>query len=153
MNNKGLAFLITLLLLRLVIGGAMFEAGLDKFLSGTFSATGYLSHGTGPFTSLFQNLTTDIAALNQLVMWGEMLVGVALILGVLVRFASFWGAVMMLLYYLPYLPPTNGWISQQIIYLIVFLLFMFSGAGYFQGLDSLVRQFEGKMHWLRYISG
>lgn len=150
------AFYITLFLARIALGGLMFEAGVSKLLSGTFSAAELLGESSGPFAEFFLSLANNpdlLPIINNLVMWGELLVGVALILGILVRFASFWGALMMLLYYLPSLPPASGWINQQIIYLLLFVLFMFSGAGYFLGLDSLAAKFERTKHPLRIILG
>ena len=144
---------ITCLIVRLALGGAMLEAGLDKLISGDFSVVGYLEHGSGPFASWFSTLVGEAAALDYLVIWGEILIGTALILGILVRFTSFWGAVMMLLYYLPYLPPSNGWISEQIIYLLVFVMFMFTGIGYYWGLDRLFIRFEEESHPLRFLLG
>jgi thiosulfate dehydrogenase [quinone] large subunit len=144
---------ITFLILRIVLGGAMLEAGLNKLVSGGFSMAGYVSHGSGPFASWFTNLASVSGVLSPLVMWGELLVGVALIFGVLLRFGSFWGAIMMVLYYLPYLPPENGWISQQIIYMLVFIALIFSGSGYFLGIDRLAMNIEKKWPGLRLILG
>jgi thiosulfate dehydrogenase [quinone] large subunit len=141
------------LVLRIVLGGVMLEAGLNKLLSGNFTISGYVSHGSGPFASWFTNLATASSALSSIVIWGELLVGVALILGVLLRFGSFWGAIMMVLYYLPYLPPQNGWISQQIIYMLVFITIMFSGSGYFLGIDKLAITLEKKWSGLRLLLG
>lgn len=141
------------LVLRIVLGGVMLEAGLNKLLSGNFTISGYISHGSGPFASWFTNLASASNALSSLVIWGELLVGVALILGVLLRFGSFWGAIMMVLYYLPYLPPQNGWISQQIIYMLVFITLIFSGSGYFLGIDRLAINMEKKRPRLRLILG
>jgi thiosulfate dehydrogenase [quinone] large subunit len=153
-NNLQLrSFHIMFLVLRIVLGGVMLEAGLNKLLSGNFTISGYVSHGSGPFASWFTNLATASSALSSIVIWGELLVGVALILGVLLRFGSFWGAIMMVLYYLPYLPPQNGWISQQIIYMLVFITIMFSGSGYFLGIDKLAITLEKKWSGLRLLLG
>jgi thiosulfate dehydrogenase (quinone) large subunit len=150
------AFDITLLALRVLLGGLFLEAGLDKLFSGNFSAIGFLSRSQGPFTSFYMGLannTSLLPVLNNLVIWGEILIGIALILGILVRFASFWGIVQMILYYTVSLPPSNGWISQHIIYIAVFVVFMSSGTGYFFGLDRLVVKLEEKEHPLRLLCG
>lgn len=150
------ALYILLFILRIAMGWLMLEAGLTKILSGNFTAASFLNRAVGPFAGLFQNLaaSTDIlTVINSLVMWGEFLIGVALILGILVRFASFWGAIMMLVYYLPSLPPATGWITQQIIYMLAFIIFMFTGVGYFLGIDRFARKFEEERHWLRFFLG
>jgi len=147
------SFHIILFILRIVLGGVMLEAGLNKLLSGDFSISGYVSHGSGPFANWFAHFVSASTTLSQLVMWGEILVGVALISGAFLRFGSFWGALMMVLYYLPYLPPENGWVSQQIIYMLIFITLMFSGSGYFLGIDRLAKNLEKKWPGLRWILG
>ena len=144
---------IPYLIMRLALGGALLEAGMDKLINGSFSAVGYLQNSTGPFASLFSTLAGNAGVLDYLVVWGEILIGIALVSGAFVRFASFWGAILMLLYYLPHLPPPNGWISQQIIYLLVFITLMFNGIGYFWGLDVFAKKLEEESHPLRILFG
>jgi thiosulfate dehydrogenase [quinone] large subunit len=146
------SFHIMFFILRIVLGGMMLEAGLDKAIGG-FSMAGYVSHGSGPFASWFAHMASASAALSPLVMTGEILIGLALIFGILLRFGSFWGAVLMILYYLPYLPPENGWISKQIIYLLVFVTLMFSRSGYFLGIDRFFTGLEEKWPGLRILLG
>lgn len=129
----------------------MFEAGLDKLLSGSFSAAAYIQHGTGPFARLFSGLIPDIAALNFFVISAEIIIGIALIFGILVRLASYGGCLMMLAYYIPYLPPSSGWISEQIICLLVFITLIFSSIGYFLGLDTLFIRFEKQTRPARWL--
>ncbi|MEJ2739176.1 MAG: DoxX family protein [Dehalococcoidia bacterium] len=155
-DSKNTAYKVTLLILRIALGGLMFEAGLTKLLSGTFSAAGFLEHVSGPFAGFYTGITGNPAFLgitNVLVPWGETLIGIAIILGIAVRFASFWGIILMFLYYTAALPPANGWISQEIIYIAVFLTFMFTGTGYYLGLDRLAIKLEEKRHSLRILLG
>ena len=144
---------IPILILRFAMGGLMLQSGLTKLLSGKFSAAGYLQNGIGPFADLFSNLTPNIALLNNIVIWSEIAIGIALVFGLFVRLASYGGSLMMILYYLPYLPPTSGWINQQIIYLIVFIVLIFSGVGYFLGLDTLFIGLENNKKRTRWIFG
>jgi thiosulfate dehydrogenase [quinone] large subunit len=147
------SFHIMFFILRIVLGAVMLEAGLNKLISGDFSMSGYVSHGSGPFASFFAHFASVSGALSPLVIWGEILIGLSLILGVFLRFGAFWGAIMMVLYYLPYLPPENGWISQQIIYMLVFITLLFSGSGYFLGIDRLAMKLENKWPGFRLILG
>ena len=72
-----------------------------------------------------------------MVVWGEILIGLCLILGFLVRFASFWGIVMMLLFYFASFPPEYAFlIDEHIIYALILVFFMVSNAGHFWGLDK-----------------
>ena len=150
------AYYLTLMILRVLLGGLFLEAGLDKLFSGSFSAAGFLSASKGPFAGFYSGLASNTGLLplvNNLVIWGEILIGIALILGILVRFASFWGIVQMILYYTVSLPPSTGWINQNIVYIAVFLAFMFSGIGYFMGLDRSIETLEKRRHPLRFIAG
>jgi thiosulfate dehydrogenase [quinone] large subunit len=144
---------IMITILRIVLGGAMLEAGLDKLISGDFSISGYVSHGSGPFADLFTHLASVSGALSPLVIWGEILIGLSLILGIFLRFGAFFGAILMIMYYLPYLPQENGWVSQQIIYMLVFVTMIFSNNGYFFGIDRLAMKLENKLPGLRLILG
>jgi thiosulfate dehydrogenase [quinone] large subunit len=149
-------FDITFFILRIILGGVMFEAGLTKLLSQNFTAAGLLEHASGPFAGFYASIAGSPSMLpitNVLVPWGEFLIGTAIILGIVVRFASFWGIILMILYYTTSLPPENGWISQQIIYLLVFLNFIFAGAGYFLGLDQMMVRLEEQRHPLRILLG
>jgi thiosulfate dehydrogenase [quinone] large subunit len=80
---------------------------------------------------------------DQLNIWGLTLIGLALILGLAVRPASFFGAIMMLLYYfVQFLDNTaQGYIDYHIIYIFIFILFMAGGAGHVFGLDSMLSRY------------
>lgn len=143
---------IGMLILRLILGGAMLEAGLEKLING-FSAEEYLEHGTGPLAGWFSGLTGGTEVINGIVIWGEILIGMALILGLLLRLASLGGAVMMVLYYLPYLPPSSGWINNQMVYMFIFIALILSGIGYYFGLDRYFINLEEKKSPLRLLFG
>ncbi len=128
--------------LRLTMGWIFVWAGFDKLIRG-FSAEGFLVHATkGPFSGMFQSITDNAAALTaveQLVIWGEILIGVALIFGVLTRFAALWGAAMMLLFYLAQLPPAhNPFMEYYLIYVLVLAALGTLGAGRILGLDAVI---------------
>ncbi len=135
-NQK--CFSITLVVLRVVLGVQLLLAGIAKF--GDWSAAGYLNGASGPFAGFFQSLAGSpfVDALNA---WGLVLIGLALILGLMVRPASFFGAILMLLYYFAHFEQNtaHGFIDSHIIYIIVFVLFMSGGVGHVFGLDSLAR--------------
>ena len=128
--------------LRLTMGWIFVWAGFDKLIRG-FSVEGFLVHATkGPLSGMFQSIADNGAALGvieQLVIWGEILIGIALIFGVLTRFAAFWGATMMLLFYLAQLPPEhNPFMEYYLIYVLVLGALGALGAGRIMGLDALI---------------
>lgn len=129
---------LTLLLLRLSLGWLFFYAGFSKFAG--FSAKAYLLNLKGPFASLFLPLAGNMLV-DQLVMWGLTLIGLCLILGVLIRFASFWGIVMMILFYLSVYPPEHAFlVDDHIIYIAIFLTLMVSNAGHAYGFDKTLEK-------------
>ena len=139
--------------LRIVLGLQFLLAGLDKF--GGWSASGYLSGATGPFATIFQSMAGN-PLVDQLNIWGLTLIGLALIFGLAVRPASFFAAIMMLLYYFAQFTDNtaHGYIDSHIIYIFVFILFMAGGAGHIFGLDSIVsRYFSKKKHLAALLFG
>jgi thiosulfate dehydrogenase (quinone) large subunit len=150
-NSRGL--LILFLIIRLLMGGMMLEEGLHKLVGGIFSASGFLANSTGPFSGCYVSLVPYSPALSVFVIWSQILIGMALLAGVLVRLVSFFAAVMMLIFYLAYIPSPLGWLNYQIIYTALFVANMFSGAGYFFGFDRLLYKLEDSKHPLRLIFG
>ncbi len=144
-TNKG-AFASVLVLLRFLVGVEFLMAGVAKL--GGWSAQGYLEAATGPLAGWFQSLAGN-ALVDQLNLWGPILIGLALLIGLMVRPASFFGGVMMLLYYLAQFDQNtaHGFIDEHVILLIVFLLFLCGGAGHIVGLDGIVSRHFRKRKW------
>ncbi len=125
--------------LRVSIGWLLLYSGYEK-LSSNFSAAGYLSHLQGPFSSFFTFLAGN-PIVDALVVSGEILIGICLILGVLVRLASFWGIVMMLLFYFSGYPYEHSFIvDDHIIYSLVLFYLMVSNSGHFIGFDKALEK-------------
>lgn len=103
------------MILQIALGVVFLWAGIGKF-SSDFTAEGYLLNATaGPFKDMFMAMAGS-ALVDGLVMYGQVLIGAALVLGVFTRFAAYSGALMMVLFYLSVLPPEQGYITQHIIY-------------------------------------
>lgn len=146
---------ITLLLLRITLGALFLYSGLDKLL-GDFTSSGYLLNvSTGIFSEFFSQLAGS-ALIDFLVVWGEILIGLSLILGVFLRFACSMGILMMSFYYISVLPPEHGFITQHIIYILVFTVLASYGAGRYLGIDKYLEKldFFSKRHKLfRFLLG
>lgn len=140
-----------MLVLRVAMGGMWLNAGLEKlFTPGGWSATGFLQHAaTGPFATTFASWSGP--AVDNLVIWGEILIGISLILGFGIRFAAFWGAVMALFFYLSQFPPEHGLISERLIYALLFITLMTSTVGTMLGVDAYLVNYQKKHHLLKYI--
>lgn len=145
----------SLLILRLLFGILFFWSGVDKILSG-FTATGYLNNAvSGPFVYTF-NAMAGSPFVDFLVIYGETAIGLALITGAFIRFASLMGILMMLLFYLSVFPPAHGLISEHIIYILVFMILSLFGVGKITGIDRFVEEQEFvKKHYkiFRYLLG
>ncbi len=140
---------LSLLILRLSIGWVYLYAGITKVLDSEWTAAGYLK-AAKTFPELYAWFASgaNIEWVNFLNQWGLTLIGAALILGVAVRFASYGGVLITLLYYFPVLvfPKVSAHayiIDDHIIYALVFLVLAAFGAGRVWGLDSWVE--SGKL--------
>ncbi len=130
------AFGIAFVLLRVAFGVMFLLSGISKF--GDWSASAYLSASTGPFAAWFQSLAGNgfVDALNA---WGMLLIGSALLLGLLVRPAAVGGMVLMALYYFAHFTEStmNGYVDTHVVYALVFFLFAAGGAGHAFGLNAI----------------
>jgi thiosulfate dehydrogenase [quinone] large subunit len=116
--------LTALVSLRILIGWHFFYEGLAKITNPYWTSAGYLTESQGWFSGFFESLSaspgtlTVVDTLNQ---WGLLLIGLALILGVFVRTASWAGVAILALYYLaaPPFPGMEYAIPAEGSYLIV----------------------------------
>ncbi len=140
-------FSVVLTILRVALGIVFFGAGLAKMSD--WSAAGYLQGSTGPLADWFISLAGN-PIVDQLNIWGLTLIGVALILGLLVRPASFFAAIMMILYYLSQFEQNteHGLIDDHIVYALIFVLFLSGGIGHVFGLDGIASGRIRKQTWL-----
>jgi thiosulfate dehydrogenase [quinone] large subunit len=138
-----------ILALRLMMGLAFFQSGFSKVLSGSFSAAGYLTNAppanNSPVAGLFVamgNTPWFVDFVNIAVPWGEVFIGLGLLFGALTRLAAFFGALMMLLFYLGNWDIAHGYINGDFAYMLVFLSVAAFGAGRILGLDRFIEQYE-----------
>ena len=97
-------------LLRCAIGWHFLYEGVSKMAAGGWTAKGYLAGAVGPLSGLYHAMASSDAVLsvvNPLNMYGLTLIGMALFLGVAIRFAAASGIVLLALYYFAY-PPFPG---------------------------------------------
>ncbi|PIQ92005.1 MAG: DoxX family protein [Parcubacteria group bacterium CG11_big_fil_rev_8_21_14_0_20_39_22] len=134
----------SIFLLRVSLGWLFFYAGITKVLDPSWSAAGYLNNAS-TFSSFFAWFASpDILPITNFInQWGLTLIGVALILGIFVRFASIGGAVMMTLYYFPvlnfpHIPPHSYIVDEHIVYIFAFLVLFALNAGKIFGLDGFL---------------
>ena len=139
-------------LLRLVMGGMMLFAGLSKYAAvpggEAFDAYGYLANvdAASPVSGLYGAMASNAAlmdVINVVIPATQVLIGIGLIVGGLVRLAAFGGALQMLMFYL------GGWegewlalFDSTLVYAIVFLALGALAAGRIFGADGYLEQLE-----------
>lgn len=136
---------ISMFVLRLTLGWLFFYAGITKVINPNWSAAGYLE-GAKTFPALFNWFAnaSNIGWINFVNEWGLTLVGVSLISGLFVRWASLGGILLMILYYLPvldfpYIASHSFLVDEHIIYLFSFAVLFTHDAGKYWGLDKYWR--------------
>jgi uncharacterized membrane protein YphA (DoxX/SURF4 family) len=154
--KKQLSVLFTVV--RIVVGWAFLYEGISKLMMSEWSSTPYLSESRWIFASLFQWMSQNpgvIAVVDFLYIWGLILVGLGLILGLLTRWVSIGGALMLLFYFVVYTPvpgylinaPVEGgylWINQELIESCMLIALAFLPVTVMYGLDRLIAQWKAE---------
>ncbi len=101
---------ISITVLRIAIGWHFLYEGLVKLWSSDWSAAGYLANATGPFAG-FYHWMADSVQLMKIIdpvnVAALLLIGLALFIGVFIRYASVSGIMLLVHYYFAY-PPFGG---------------------------------------------
>ncbi len=135
---------------RLSIGWIFLHAGFDQVMQPHFSATGFLSH-TRTFHAAFAIFTGPrIAPVVSLVVeWGQVLLGLSLVLGALVRVSAVFGIVLMLTFYLAHMDwpyDENRFyfvVGPHLIYAAILYYLLVKRSGHVLGLDGWVTRRTG----------
>ena len=96
-----------LALLRVIVGWHFLYEGWVKLMSPGWTSSGYLKFSTGPLAGLFHWLGAQegaVRVMDQLNIWGLLLVGLGLMLGVAIRTSALAGIALLALYYAAYPP-------------------------------------------------
>jgi uncharacterized membrane protein YphA (DoxX/SURF4 family) len=101
-------------LLRVAIGWHFLYEGVSKIAQGNWTASGFLLHTSGTFSGFYHFLADSPLLLkltDLLNMYGLVLIGLALFIGLLSRFAALAGALLLTMYYFAYPPFGNPLLS------------------------------------------
>jgi uncharacterized membrane protein YphA (DoxX/SURF4 family) len=93
--------------LRCAIGWHFIYEAFSKLVSDHWTAAAFLSNATGPFSGIYQWLAASdglMAFIDPMNVYGLLLIGLALFLGIGLRVASIAGVVLLTLYYFAYPP-------------------------------------------------
>lgn len=148
MNLSERTYLWHVVLMRLWIGYYMLYQGIRKF-NRDFPHTDWFGNQIGDLKKVelypwYKSFLIDVVIPNKelfgyLVMWGEILVGACLILGLLTRWASLVGLFMMVNYFLgPGMARGGAAMTVQQTFIVAFVMFILSNPGRTLGLDGLM---------------
>jgi len=153
-----------LAILRIVLGIGFLWAGVEKWLNlagdtQAWSALGFLKFGTagtvpnmvGHAQDMVHNPTQGVwlaladnpallSLVNFLVVFGEIGIGVALILGIGTRLAGTLGALMMFLFWVAAWDFEFGLVNQQLIYGVLAAVVAYTSAGKAAGVDARLEE-------------
>jgi thiosulfate dehydrogenase [quinone] large subunit len=140
------------IVLRLIMGWIFLWAFFDKvfglgfstsaknaWLSGSSPTSGFLKSLNGSFASFFNNLAGN-SIVDWLFMFALLSIGIALVLGIFLKFTSYMGIIFMLTLWLASFPSkANPFIDQHIIYILIFIGFIIYDCGKYFAVEKYLR--------------
>ena len=140
---------LILVVIRLVIGYHFLYEGIDKLISHNWSSAPFLLQSNWIFSGFFHFLAgnqTILSIVDFMNIWGQILIGVALIIGFFSRIAAIFGAIMLLSYYIA-IPPfveSFTFIDKNLFELFLFLVTILFPTSKIIGIDLLIEKYWGK---------
>lgn len=148
-TNSQLAFLT---ILRMLIGWHFLYEGVVKLWNPGWTASGYLNDSAGFMAPLFKWMAGTPPVLNMvdfLNVWGLILIGLSLLLGVFSRAGTLAGMVLLAFYYFSHPPligavyalPSEGsylWINKNLIELAALAVLFVLPTSRNIGIDRLI---------------
>ncbi len=147
--------------LRILVGWHFLYEGISKLATPGWTAGNYLAGTTWIFSDIFHKIANSpglMEVVDFLNVWGLILIGLSLFTGLLVRWASVAGALLLLLYFVAY-PPVTGytfgtvnegsylWVNKTLIEAFILLVFSILPVDFFYGMDRLIKHWkEEKAH-------
>ncbi|MFB6353551.1 MAG: DoxX family membrane protein [Halobacteriales archaeon] len=149
-----------LVMLRVITGWWFLHAGLSKLLESglTYSyAPIYLKGMTGTaLGGIPVWMGTNMGPFLQAwVPLGEFLIGLGLVVGALVRLASIFGAMFMVLFWVGNAEFAHGLVNGDLMGLLLFVTMIVFATGRYYGLDAIIERWSVVERYprLRYLLG
>ena len=150
--NYSKAQISWLVILRVAIGWHFLYEGLVKLMNPNWTSVGYLLDSEGFLQGAFHKMASSPSILNIIDLmniWGLIIIGLALILGLLERPACILGIAMLALYYLSHPPfvglrysvPGEGSyliVNKNLIELIALAVLFVFPSGRYLGIDRII---------------
>ncbi|MDD4109742.1 MAG: DoxX family protein, partial [Prolixibacteraceae bacterium] len=153
MKKYGVYFLT---ILRIVVGWHFLYEGIAKLMSPGWSSQSFLMGSSWIFSDLFHKMAASpqiMEVVDYLNIWGLIFIGISLIIGLLSRWASIAGSVLLLFYFVAF-PPIPGytfgaiaegsylWVNKTMIEMFLLIVFAILPAKYFFGIDRLIKRWK-----------
>lgn len=150
MNNKySNPQLWMLVVLRVAIGWHLLYEGIVKVMNPNWSSVGYLMDSRGWFAGIFHSIASNPGMLQVadfLNIWGLILIGLGLVLGLFTRAATIAGIALLGLYYLShpalinadYVIPSDGsyiFVNKNLIEMLALGVLLVFPTGRIIGID------------------
>lgn len=147
-----------LLAVRLAVGWHFLYEGVAKLLIPDWTAAPYLQTARGLFAGLFHWMAASpwvLKLVDQINIWGLIVVGLALMLGCMTRLASVTGILFLLLYYLAHPPlirtdisaPIEGHyllVDKNLVELLILAVLLVFPVSLLPGLDNLFGRWRSR---------
>lgn len=142
--------------LRILVGWHFLYEGIAKLMTPGWSAKAYLAGSRWIFADLFHQMAASPSTMkivDFLNIWGLILIGISLFVGLLVRWSSIAGAVLLLFYFVAY-PPIPGytigtisegsylWVNKTLIEFFILLVFTGLPVDLFYGIDEWIKTWK-----------
>jgi len=151
-NNYSNWKIFSLTFLRVLIGWHFLFEGLMKLFTPGWTAKSYLEGSVGPFSSIFKALASNetiLSIVDKMNVWGLVIIGLGLFIGLFEKPLKLAGILLLLLYYIAYPPfpglsvnaPVEGayWIvNKNLIEMAALLVLFFFPSSQITGIDSFI---------------
>lgn len=132
---------ISISLLRISLGFLFLYSGVTKILNTDWSSIKYLQNAktfTGMYSWMAQpSILPYINSINE---WGQILLGISLVLGIGMRLSTTLGAILMTLYYFalpfPHPNPQSFIVDEHVIYALIMIYLGAVRAGRIYGIET-----------------
>jgi len=138
-----------LVALRLVVGYHFLFEGMDKLFNPNWTSAGFLLQSNWLFADIFHSLVDSSIILGMVDfanIWGQILIGLGLILGLFSRWAAYAGALLLFFYYIAIPPFVNSYtfIDKNLLELFAFLVLAVFPTSQIIGIDLLINKFTNR---------
>ena len=143
-------------IIRVAIGWHFLYEGYIKLFASEWSSATYLNNTYGFMSGFYQSLAASpvsLAIVDFINIWGLILIGLALFVGLLAKWASLAGALLLTLYYFAYPPfgfsifnsQDTAFIINQLFIETIALVFLFCYKERGYGLENVIKLLRNKM--------